>query len=332
MGKLFTERQLTALNAFAESISEVVAQVKIDAIANGMPSDDISLEQGGKGARAYSEAIQTYLSFTFDRLLQQFSTLSVWSNNPAHELVVNSFGRQALPMTWGFGEVNPFCEAASWGKVHYFLSKAVDTLCEHPLQCLTGSSLLEDAQSQRLSSNRIVSTDPPYFDNIAYADLSDFFYVWVRRILQPAFPKTLATLTVPKMDELVASKYRHGGKEKAQEFFLTGMKQALSRISAQASKAFPITIYYAFKQSEKGDDSGVTSTGWEVFLEAMFQSGLSITATWPVRTEKPGRMTAQNTNALASSIVIVCEAKKPNQKSSRVANIADISGGPSGCS
>ena len=164
--------------------------------------------------------------------------------------------------------------------------------------------------TQTITNGKVVSTDPPYYDNIGYADLSDFFYVWLRPTLRSVFPNLLATMTVPKAEELVATPFRHGGKDKAEEFFLTGMTQAMARLAQQGHPAGPITIYYAFKQSETDSESGTASAGWETFLEAVNRSGLQLTGTWPVRTEGAGRMRGQDSNALASSIVLVCR-KRP---------------------
>jgi putative DNA methylase len=154
-----------------------------------------------------------------------------------------------------------------------------------------------------------VSTDPPYYDNIAYADLSDFFYVWLRRSLKPVFPELFGTLAVPKAKELVATPYRHGGKESAEKFFLDGMTLAMERIAEQSHPAFPVTIYYAFKQSETKSAAGTASTGWETFLAAVIRAGFALYGTWPIRTELANRMIGSGTNALASSVVLVCQRR-----------------------
>jgi putative DNA methylase len=186
---------------------------------------------------------------------------------------------------------------------------------------MTGSTDAEgfayqaDAHTQSISADKLVSTDPPYYDNIGYADLSDFFYVWLRRSLRPVYPDLFATLAVPKAEELVATPYRHGNKEKAETFFLDGMTQAMRRLVEQSHPAFPVTIYYAFKQSETKTSEGTSSTGWETFLDAVIRSGFGISGTWPMRTELSNRMIGSGTNALASSIVLVCckrEATAPN--------------------
>jgi len=166
-----------------------------------------------------------------------------------------------------------------------------------------------DAATQDLSAGKAVSTDPPYYDNIGYADLSDFFYIWLRRSLRPVFPDLFATVAVPKAEELVATPYRHGSKEKAETFFLDGMTQAMHRLTEQAHPGFPVTIYYAFKQSESDGADGAASTGWETFLDAVIRAGFAVSGTWPMRTEGSGRMIARDTNALASSIILVCRPR-----------------------
>ena len=174
---------------------------------------------------------------------------------------------------------------------------------------ISGEAVQLDAATQYLSQHKLVSTDPPYYDNIGYADLSDFFYVWLRRSLKPIFPELFATLAVPKSEELVATPYRHGSKDAAEVFFLDGMTHALHRLSARAHTGFPVTIYYAFKQSERKGATGIASTGWETFLDAVIRSGFAITGTWPMRTELGNRMIGMGTNALASSIVLVCRTR-----------------------
>ena len=166
-----------------------------------------------------------------------------------------------------------------------------------------------DASNQTITANKVVSTDPPYYDNIGYADLSDFFYVWLRRSLNAVYPDLFATMGTPKEAELVATPYRHGSKTKAEAFFLDGMTRAMTRLAEQAHPAFPVTIYYAFKQAEETDGAGTSSTGWETFLDAVIRAGFAVTGTWPIRTEGGGRLTAKDTNALASSIVLVCRRR-----------------------
>ena len=180
-----------------------------------------------------------------------------------------------------------------------------------------GFATQADAQTQTVSRHKFISTDPPYYDNIAYADLSDFFYVWLRRSLKPIFPELFGTLAVPKAEELVATPYRHGSKENADKFFLDGMTLAMQRIAEQVHPAFPVTIYYAFKQQEveedeEGETEAVASTGWETFLQGLVEEGFQLVATWPMRTELQNRPRGQGSNALASSIVLVCRPRPEN--------------------
>ena len=207
-------------------------------------------------------------------------------------------------MAWDFPEVNPFAGAAGdFAATTASIGKTVSSLQTSPAQVMQA-----DAQNQTISVSKVVSTDPPYYDNIGYADLSDFFYVWLRRSLKPIFPGLYATVAVPKAEELVATPYRHGGKTEAETFFLDGMTLAMHNLAEQAHPAFPVTIYYAFKQSDTTDESGTHSTGWETFLDAVLRAGFSLTGTWPLRTERPTGVKT-GTNALASSIVLVCRQR-----------------------
>jgi putative DNA methylase len=210
-------------------------------------------------------------------------------------------------MVWDFAEGNPFGKSSGdvmtcVSSIANYLEFATPRQNAIVTQC---DARVIGGHGERL----LVSTDPPYYDNISYAELSDFFYVWLRRSLKPVFADLFATLAVPKAEELVATPYRHGSKDKAEAFFLDGMTQAMHRLAELADSDFPITIYYAFRQSETDDDEGTTSTGWQTFLEAVIQAGLSVQGTWPLRTEGAGRMIAKGTNALASSIVLVCRPR-----------------------
>ena len=213
-------------------------------------------------------------------------------------------------MIWDYAEPNFLATAT--GSVDAAITCTVDPLASLLLPRMTGGGDQEDATARGESPARVISTDPPYYDNIGYADLSDFFYVWLRRSLKPVFPELFATLAVPKAEELVATPYRHGSKEAAEAFFLEGMTQALRRLSEQAHPGFPVTIYYAFKQSETKGEAGTASTGWETFLDAVIRSGFAVTGTWPMRTELGNRMRGMDSNALASSIVLVCR-RRPSE-------------------
>lgn len=299
---LFTDRQLVALITFSDLVQEVRERISVDAMAAGMPDDGVPMRDDGIGAMAYSEAVAVYLAFAVDRTANMLCTIALWS--PTRGQSVTAFSRQALPMTWDFPDVNPFAGAA--GDYGVSVGGVVDGLSSSTWP--PGVAMHEDASTQSIGIDKIVSTDPPYYDNIGYADLSDFFYVWLRRSLRPVFPDIFGTLTVPKTEELVASPYRHGTKENAEAFFLEGMTVVMQRLATQAHPGFPTTIYYAFKQSESRGNAGIASTGWETFLGAVVQAGFSIGGTWPIRTERPTGMKVA-VNALASSIILVCRPR-----------------------
>jgi len=304
-GDLFTPRQLVALTTFSDLVGEAIQRIEADALAAGLDPDTRPLREGGTGARAYAEAVGVYLGFAVDKGSNYWSSLCSWHSG--RDTVTSTFARQALPMVWDFAEANPFCSSS--GNMLTGVLQASEMLQNLGLW-LTGNGSQADAVTQNISENKIVSTDPPYFDNIGYADLSDFFYVWIRRSLRSVFPDLFATLAVPKAEELVATPYRHGSKEKAEQFFLEGMTEAMHHLADQAHPAFPVTIYYAFKQSETETDEGMASTGWETFLEAVIRSGFAITGTWPIRTEYTGNL-KKLMSALASSIVLVCRTCDP---------------------
>jgi putative DNA methylase len=307
-GDLFTPRQLVALTTFSDLVPEAAARVRADALAGGMPDDGRGLDAGGDGATAYGEAMGLYLAFIVEKLAETHSSICTWSNSPKNELVVSTFRRQAIPMTWDFGESNPFADSSgSQAKITDAVARVIPASCSARA---VGQADQSDAQTQVLSTDRVVSTDPPYYDNIGYADLSDFFYVWLRKSLRPIFPMLYATLAVPKAEELVATPYRHGGKTEAEAFFLGGMTSAMHNLATLAHAAFPVTIYYAFKQSDTAQADGAThSTGWETFLDAVLRAGFALTGTWPMRTERDSRSIGIGTNALASSIVLVCRPR-----------------------
>ena len=304
-GDLFTSRQLMALTTFSDLVQEAIEKCRQDTLAASMSDDGIGLDAGGIGATAYAQAVGVYLGLAADRMTDSHSSLTSWTAQ--RDTLRNTFARQALPMVWDYAEANPFSDstgnfssAASW------VEKAFDAFPAQP----RGKVQQANAQMQDISSYKVVSTDPPYYDNIGYADLSDFFYVWLRKSLKPIFPGLYATLAVPKAEELVATPYRHGSKDKAEAFFLDGMTQAIRNLAEQSHPAFPVTIYYAFKQAETKGEAGTSSTGWETFLDAVIRAGFALTGTWPMRTEREGRTISSGTNTLASSIVLVCR-KRP---------------------
>ena len=310
-GDLFTPRQLVALTTFSDLVQEARKKAIADAKAAGMPDDGQSLAQGGSGATAYGEALAVYLNFGVNRASDAWSSIVSWRNQV--DATRNTFSRQALPMVWDYAEANPFSDSCgNWtGNSSDWVWKS---LLHLPLRGTPGIAQQGDAAAQEISSNKVVSTDPPYYDNIGYADLSDFFYVWMRRSLRNIYPGLFATMAVPKAEELVATPYRHGSKEKAETFFMDGMTRAINNLAVQSHPAFPVSIYYAFKQSETTEGS-TTSTGWVTFLEAVIQAGFAIDGTWPVRTEKQGRTIGNGANALASSIVLVCRKRETNAES-----------------
>jgi len=302
-GDLFTDRQLVALNTFADLVSEARERVLQDARAAGMADDGVPLAAGGRGATAFADAVAVYLAFALDKLADRCSTICSWDTGRV--TVRNTFARQAIPMVWDFAEANALSDSTgNW-------SSCVEWSAEYLDGAVPAAEAIvrqADATARPLAASLLVSTDPPYYDNVGYADLSDFFYVWLRRTLRDRFPDLFATLQVPKQGELVAAPHRHGGREEAEEFFMEGMSRALHNLATVARDDVPATIYYAFKQKEI-EREGITSTGWAAFLEAVVAAGFQIDGTWPIRTELSNRMLASGTNALANSIVLVCRRR-----------------------
>ena len=294
-----------ALTTFSDLVGEAMARIRADARAAGLPDDDTPLRAGGSGAGAYAEAVGVYLVCGIGRTADYWTSNATWE--PSGEFVAHAFTRQAIPMVWDFVESNPGSNVnGNWESTCIqWIVRVVERL--NPFA--NGTAELSDAQTQSICAKKVVSTDPPYYDNISYADLSDFFYVWLRRSLKTVFPDLFATLAVPKAAELVATPYRHGNKEKAESFFLNGMTQAMHKLAEQAHPCFPASIYYAFKQSESSGDAGTASTGWETFLDAVIKAGFGVSGTWPIRTERGARSISIGTNALASSIVLVCRPR-----------------------
>lgn len=301
--KMFTSRQLVALTTFSDLVQEAREKVKQDTLIAKTSENGEGLKDDYISVQAYADTLTMYLAFVIDKCSDYWSSICSW-NSPG-EKMRNTFGRQAIPMVWDYAEANPMCQSTgNWMAMVDWTWKALETTPARE----KGKAVQIDAQTQDLSINSVVSTDPPYYDNIDYADLSDFFYVWLRRSLKTIFPNLFATMFVPKEEELVATPYRHGSKEKAESFFIEGMTKAMHRLAEQAHPAFPVTIYYAFKQSETKKE-GTSSNGWEAFLEAVIQAGFAITGTWPMRTELGNRMVGTGTNALASSVVLVCRKR-----------------------
>lgn len=301
--ELFSPRQLTALATFADLVAEARELAERDAVKAGMPNDGIPLASGGRGARAYADAVGVYLGLSSSKASMFLNTLSRWRSGEGK--TAPAFGRQAIAMVWDYADVNPF--AGAGGDIKGVIDGGAKSILNFSASP-NGYASQQDAQTQSISADKVVSTDPPYYDNIGYADLSDFFYVWLRRSLRPIFPDLFSTIGVPKAEELVATPYRHGSPQAAEAFFLSGMTDAMRRIADQAHPAFPTTIYYAFKQSDT-NDVGTGNTGWETFLEAVLRAGFTVCGTWPMRTESSTRLIGAGTNALASSIVLVCRKR-----------------------
>ncbi len=306
---LFTLRQLNALTTFGDLLSEVRDVIRQDAVKAGGDENGLGIDSGGTQAAAYADAVSVYLAFALDKMADLGNNLVRWE--PIAQCPRQLFGRQAIPMIWDFAEANPIGESSgSWEVFVDGITKAMGKAFEHTQSWFRGFVAQADAQTQSVSKGKFISTDPPYYDNIGYADLSDFFYVWLRRSLRSVYPGLLATIAVPKAEELVATPFRHGGKEEAEVFFLGGMTSAMRSIVTQAHQEAPVTIYYAFKQSDTNEESGTASTGWVSFLGAVVHAGLQLSGTWPLRTENSSRMRGQGSNALASSVVLVCR-KRP---------------------
>ena len=303
-GDAFTPRQLVALTTFSDLVVAVRERISADAVAADMLDDGVPLRDGGTGSRAYAEAISVYLGFLVDQQSNQSSTFCGWNN--INQQMIVTFSRQAIQMVWDFAECNVF--STSTGSFANLLERQVKGIASLGLGIKGGSALQLDATHQQESVGKMIATDPPYYDNIGYADLSEFFYVWLRGSQRANFPELFSTISVPKTEELIAAVHRHGTRDGAEKFFLAGMTRAMQRLSVQTHAAFPITLFYAFKQSESKGAQIKVSTGWETFLDATVRSGLTITGTWPVKTESANKLKAQ-INAMASSIVLVCRPR-----------------------
>lgn len=302
-GKLFTDRQLLALVTLSAFVNEARGEIERDALARGLSDDPTPLREGGNGAKAYAEAVSVYLGLGVSRLADIQNSLCRWESSKTQ--VRNLFGRQAIPMMWDFGENNLFADAA--GDYRTSLGSIVKVI-ERFSPGAGGLEISHDAQTLSYPNNAVISTDPPYYDNIGYADLSDFFFCWLKPTLRHIFPDLFGTLATPKAEELVATQYRHGSRDAAERFFLDGMSNAISNMARDSSDLYPTAIYYAFKQSEI-EQEGISSTGWATFLQAVVQAGYAVVGTWPMRTEMANRMVASGTNALANSVVLVCRKK-----------------------
>jgi putative DNA methylase len=321
-GDLFTNRQLVALTMFSDLVQEARERILADAQLAGIPVDGISLNDGGIGANAYADAVATYLAIALDKGADYWSTICSW--NVLRDNVRSTFARQAIPMVWDFAENNPFSNSS--GNFHGAVDWVADVIELSSCNVQGEAKQLDATTAINGVVHPLISTDPPYYDNIGYADLADFFYIWLRRSLHDLYPDLFKTMLVPKAQELVATPYRFGGdKRKAEEFFETGLGKAFERMRAIQHHDYPLTVYYAFKQAESETDEDqednsevsndgnnntvIASTGWETMLEGLIRAGFTITGTWPMRTERTGRTIGIGTNALASSIVLVCRLR-----------------------
>jgi putative DNA methylase len=302
---MFTNRQLLLLSTFCNLVGEVRSKVTKD-------SD---------GDVQYGNALATYLGLAVSRMTHYWSNLSSWHSGG--EKMQPVFARQAISMVWDFSESNAFCESSgNWIGSRNWVAEVVDMFPCKP------AGLVSQLNAEKIPPGGrgwLFSTDPPYYDNVPYADLSDFFYVWLKQMLKPLYPELLSTVLVPKAEELVAEPFRHGGKEEARTFFEQGMGKVFARMQALCDPNFPTTVFYAFKQAEEEEEETANcsqaSTGWETMLEAMLTAGWQIDGTWPMRTEMAGRARGRDSNALASSIVLVC---RPRPKDAAVASRRDF--------
>lgn len=314
---VFTQRQLVALTTFSDLVGEARERVRADAGKAGRKFDEVAFDSGGTGTTGYADAIATYLAFAVDRGANYWSSLTPWGG----DFIVQTFGRQALPMIWDYAEGNPF--SSSTGN----FAGAIDwiTKCIEMAVPATGVATVEQLDAASFNSPRkdvLVCTDPPYYNNIDYADLSDYFYIWIRHSLGRVYPQLLSTLQVPKAQELVATPYRfEGDRQRAEQFFEEGLGKAFSRMRSVQNHSYPLVIFYAFKQMEGtleedgGDGTShlPASTGWETMLEGLLKAGFTITGTWPSRTERDQGLKS-GMNVLASSIVLVCRPRPEEAK------------------
>ncbi|MGO9772271.1 MAG: DUF1156 domain-containing protein [Roseiarcus sp.] len=304
-GDAFSDRQLVALNTLSDLVHEIRKIVELDALNDGLKEDERPLRDGGRGAKAYSDAISIYLAFLVGQIANHSSTMCGW--NSPNEQMRSTFSRQAISMTWDYAEVNIFSSSSgSFTNLFDRLVKGFETLGFGSEEARIKQS---DAQNLEYNGKFVISTDPPYYDNISYSDVSDFFYSWMKPALRDVFPDLFGLIATPKAEELIASLDRQGGRGAAETYFLSGMSAAIRNMARHAHADFPTAIYYAFKQSDI-EAEGVSSTGWATFIEAVLGAGFSVVGTWPVRTEKPGRMVSVGTNALANSVVLVCRPKQ----------------------
>jgi len=307
---LFLPRQLVALNTLAELIIGVHSKVYKDAVNQGWQDDGIPLVKGGSQAKAYADAIVTYLAFAFSKTLNRSNAFVPWGVTV--ECPVNLFSRQTIAFIWDFAESN----------VIFGPSGSFKSMLENTLRALEKTALMVPAIGNAFQGDAsqigielpapMISTDPPYYDVIPYSDLSDFFYVWLRRLLKDIYPDLFKTVLTPKAEELIANANRAGSQEAAKIHFENGMFKVFDHLRTIANHEYPLTIYYAYKQQEKVGDGQQVSTGWETMLSGIIGSGFMITGTWPMRTEREMKIASIGSNVLASSIVLVCRPRPEN--------------------
>lgn len=302
--KLFTARQLATLTTFSDLLKAVHSQVIDHFQALEMESDKRRLHTGGSGAIAYADAVVTYLAFVVNKCADYWSTICHWI--ASGETMAPVFTRQAIPITWDCAESNPFsASTGNWMSMVDWIARAVN----HLPASGDAEVIQQDATARvGILSGAVISTDPPYYDNVPYADLSDFYFTWIRRNLSEVWPDECATLATPKQDELVANRYLAGSKKAAERRFELGMARFMAEVAKTQNPAVPATVYYAYKATESKEGE-VRSTGWDTFLQAVVDAGLQVTATWPLRTERGSRPRAHGSNALASSIVLTCRPR-----------------------
>ena len=315
---LFTERQLYFIDELCAILKETAEEIEKTACNFGFKNDHIGLEQGGREALAYSQALKIYLSFVIDKIADYHSSICSW--NAVGQKMRNTFGLTGMSMSWDYAEANPFSGAS--GSLENMLEWVVKSVKRFPLVS-KGIAEQKNAQVDNGLRNIMISTDPPYYSNVPYADFADFFYVWLRKNLRDVYPDLFKTMLTPKVDELVADPYRLGSKKAAEIYFEEGMLQACRQMYLSASDNIPVTIYYAFKESDTKNNQ-TSSTGWVTMLSAIINAGFCINGTWPVRTEKPGRTRGNGANALASSIVLVCKKRSKDAQQITRRNLVSI--------
>jgi len=318
----FFRRQLVVLTIFNKTMKDIRKEIYDDAINAGMVQESRGFNEGGRGALAYTDVISTYLALAFNRLLNRSSSICVW--NTAREEIENTFGRQGMQISWNFAEVNPFSNSSGgWYGSLEWIPNVIENL---PPDGKGNIYQLDAADSSLNIKYPIISTDPPYYDNVSYSDLSDYFYIWLRKNIGDIYPDLFSTVLTPKTQEIVVNQHRFNGNlDDAEEHFQTGLAKAFQQIIRNANHSYPVTIYYAFKQTEEELDEvegipAISSTGWETMLSSLLSAGFQITGTWPMRTESTKGLKTGN-NVLASSILLVC---RPRQKNSPMATRREI--------